>query len=169
MGIELGWLGSIGNWLDQTTEEKVNPHDSRSPPDSLEPEPALMAVEARELLPVSVSEWTPRDAASWAAAMFSAPLWQFTCNSANAQIWSANCDPKWRQELDLSAALLSAKVDGRQLVEIGPLELEDLAPGLGMHTKSQVLRAVRALHSRWWWSCISKPAEEGWFNLLFKR
>ena len=161
MGIELGWLGSIGNWLDQTTEEKVNPHDSRSPPDSSEPEPAPMTVEARELLPVSVSEWTPRDAASWAAAMFSASLWQWAATDGTGH--------EWRQELDLSAALLSAKVDGQQLVEIGPLELEDLAPGLGMHTKSQVLRAVKALHSRWRWSCISKPAEEGWFNLLFKR
>ena len=150
MGIELGWLGGIGSWLDQTTEEKVNPHDSRSPPDSSEPEPAPMTVEARELLPVSVSEWTPRDAASWAAAMFSAPLWQWAATDGTGH--------EWRQELDLSAALLSAKVDGQQLVEIGPLELEDLAPGLGMHTKSQVLRAVKALHSRWRWSCISKPA-----------
>jgi hypothetical protein len=129
------------------------------PPESVGPdrglvEPAAFNATASEL-PAVAGEWTPDDVATWAATVFGEPLYTRTASGGGSGGGGG-----WKQELDLSIALLQQKVGGGALLAMGAAELEGYAPGLGRHTARQILRAVRVLRSRSWWSCTAGATED---------
>jgi hypothetical protein len=93
--------------------------------------------------------------ATWAATVFGEPLYTRTASGGGSGGGGG-----WKQELDLSIALLQQKVGGGALLAMGAAELEGYAPGLGRHTARQILRAVRVLRSRSWWSCTAGATED---------
>eukprot|EP01052_Picozoa_sp_SAG31_P004522 SAG31_NODE_188_length_20842_cov_31.993444_2_plen_209_part_00 len=110
----------------------------------------------RGMLPANVYDWDRTDVSKWAFSRFPKLLWRQDAE-----------DSTWSQDLDLSRSFFELGVDGKGLLSMGPDGLDRITPRLGIHTKEHVLRAIRELNSRGWWSCVSS-AESSWIGSLMQ-